>query len=134
VCGVDREGSIDIAEFKELKNPLVPQKAALEEQIAVLERSKANRLEPLRKWVLEANTATIPVSNDNWLEMKSFLENVGSNRLLRAQTLTVTFKKPFDSLAETTLAAHSTTDVFTINSKWWCLLEKVRTHFDENPV
>ena len=38
------EGSIDIAEFKELKNPLVPQKAALEEQIAVLERSKANRL------------------------------------------------------------------------------------------
>jgi site-specific DNA recombinase len=113
------EGSIDIAEFKELKNPLVPQKADLEEQISVLERSKANRLEPLRKWVLEANTATIPVSNDNWLEMKSFLENIGSNRLLRAQTLTVTFKTPFDSLAETTLAVRSTTDVFSQSSKWW---------------
>jgi len=115
------EGSIDIVEFKELKNPLVPQKAALEEQITVLERSKANRLEPLRKWVLEANTANIPVSNDNWLEMKSFLENVGSNRLLRAQTLTVSFKRPFDSLAETTIAVRSMTDVSAINSRWWSL-------------
>jgi hypothetical protein len=54
-------------------------------------------------------------------------------RLLRAQTLTVSFKKPFDSLAETTLAVRSTTDVFSQSSKWWCLLDKVRTHFDENP-
>ena len=113
------DGSLDIKEFKELKNPLVPQKAALEEQITVLERSKSNRLEPLRKWVLEANAATIPVSNDNWLEMKSFLENVGSNRLLRAQTLTVTFKTPFDSLAETTLANRNTSDFSELCSKWW---------------
>ena len=41
------DGSIDIAEFKELKNPLVPRKAALEEEIGRLERSKENRLEPL---------------------------------------------------------------------------------------
>jgi len=66
--------------------------------------------------------------------MKSFLGNVGSNRLLRAQTLTVTFKRPFDSLAETTLAVRSTSDVSAQNQNWWCLLEKVRTHFDENPV
>ena len=113
------DGSINIAEFKELKNPLVPKKAALEEQISVLERSKANRLEPLRKWVLEANMANIPVSSDNWLEMKSFLEKVGSNRLLRAQTLTVSFKQPFDSLAETTVAVRSTSDISTHVSRWW---------------
>ena len=113
------DGAIDIAEFKELKNPLVPQKAALEEQITVLERSKANRLEPLRKWVLEANTANIPVSSDNWIEMKSFLEKVGSNRLLRAQTLTVTFKKPLDSLAETNIAERDAPGDFSTSSGWW---------------
>ena len=113
------EGVFDVAEFKELKNPLVPQKAALEQQIVALEGSKTNRLEPLKKWVLEANTAQKPVFSNNWLEMKSFLENVGSNRLLRAQTLTVTFKRPFDLLAETTLAVRSTTDVSTLNSFWW---------------
>jgi DNA invertase Pin-like site-specific DNA recombinase len=128
------DGAIDIAEFKELKNPLVPQKAALEEQITILERSKANRLEPLRKWVFEANQAKIAVSNDNWLEMKSFLEKVGSNRLLRAQTLTVSFIKPFDSLAETTLAVRSTPDFSTQTCGWWWLLNKARTFFDENPT
>ena len=113
------EGAIDIAEFKELKNPLVPQKADLEQQIVALERSKTNRLEPLRKWIFEANTAQNHVSSDNLLEMKSFLEKVGSNRLLRAQTLTVSFKKPFDLLAETTVAVRSATDVSAEKSLWW---------------
>jgi hypothetical protein len=52
---------------------------------------------------------------------------------LRAQTLTVSFKKPFDLLAETNLAVRSTNDVSQQCSGWWCLLEKVRTVFDENP-
>jgi len=98
-------------------------KIELEQQIAVLEKSKGNRLEPLRNWILEANQAEKVVSKDNWLEMKSLLQKVGSNRLLRAQTLTVSFKKPFDSLAETTLAVRSTTDVFSQSSKWWWSLK-----------
>ncbi len=113
------EGSIDIAEFKELKNPLVVQKTDLEQQIVALEGSKMKRLEPLREWVLEANTAQNMVLSNDWLKMKSFLVKTGSNRLLRAQTLTVSFKKPFDLLAETTLAVRSTTDVSAQCSRWW---------------
>jgi hypothetical protein len=127
------EGSIDIDEFKELKNPLVPKKVELEQQIIGLEKSKANRLEPLRNWILEANALNTAVINNDWLEMKSFLQKVGSNRLLRAQTLTVSFKKPFDCLAETSLAIRNTSDVSEQCSRWWCLLQKVRTFFDENP-
>jgi hypothetical protein len=41
-------------------------------------------------------------------------------RLLRAQTLTVTFKKPFNSLAETVIAVRSTNDFSEQSSKWWC--------------
>jgi len=52
---------------------------------------------------------------------------------LRAQTLTVSFKKPFDCLAETNLAVRSTNDVSAQSSDWWCLLQKVRTVLDENP-
>ena len=59
------------------------------------------------------------VSSDNWLKMKSFPKEKGSNRLLRAQTLTVSFKKPFDLLAETTLAVRSTTAVSEQCSRWW---------------
>jgi hypothetical protein len=97
----------------------VPQKAELEQQIVALERSKANRLEPLEKFILEANQAGNWVLENNWLEMKSFLKKVGSNRLLRAQTLTVSFKNPFDLLAENTLAVLSTNDFSARCSGWW---------------
>jgi site-specific DNA recombinase len=113
------DGSLDITEFKELKNPLVPRKVELEQEIIVLEKSKANRLEPLKKWVVEANEAEKGVSENNWLEMKSFLQKVGSNRLLRSQTLTVSFTKPASVLAETNIAVRSTNDVSERNSKWW---------------
>jgi hypothetical protein len=38
-------------------NPLIQQKVDLEQQAAVLEKEKTNRLEPLRNWVLQANMA-----------------------------------------------------------------------------
>ena len=113
------DGSLDIKEFKELKNPLVPIKADLEQRIMDFERSKVNRLEPLRNLIFEANQAQKWLLEDNGLEMKSFLKRVGSNRLLCAQTLTVTFRKPFDSLAETVVAIRNTSDESERYSKWW---------------
>ena len=127
------DGSLDIQEFKEMKNPMVGRKTELEQQIVALENTRAHRLEPLRNWVLQANQAEKWVSDDNWVEMKSFLQNVGSNRLLRAQTLTVSFKTPWNLLAETTVALRSVSDASARNSRWWCLLNKARTFFDENP-
>jgi len=50
----------------------VPQKAGLEQQILALEKSKANRLEPLRNFILEANTAEKWVSDEDWLKIKEF--------------------------------------------------------------
>ena len=97
----------------------MPQKAALEQQIVTLEKSKANRLEPLRDFILESNQAEKWVSEDNWSEMKSFLKKVGSNRVLRAQTLTVTFTKPASLLAVTNIAVQRTEDVSARNSEWW---------------
>ena len=45
------------------------------------------------------------VSKENYPEMKSFLKKVGSNRLLRAQKLTVSFKTPWNLLAKTVTTA-----------------------------
>jgi hypothetical protein len=116
-----------------MKNQLLPQKVELEQRIAALEVGRRNRLEPLKEWILEANQAEKWVQEENWLEMKSFLKKVGSNRLLRAQTLTVSFKKPWISLAETTLAVRNTNDFSHQCSRWWCLLKLARTYFEDNP-
>ena len=126
------DGSLNLQEFKELKNPLVPKKTELEQQIVALEVSKANRLEPLRNFVIEANRAETWVKTDNWLEMKSFLQKVGSNRILRAQTLTVSFIKPFDLLAQTNQAVRSTLDLFSQSSEWWDILNFARNFFERN--
>src|SRR5260221_7529293 len=42
------DGSLDIQEFKEMKNPLVLRKVELEQLIATLEARRSNRLEPVR--------------------------------------------------------------------------------------
>jgi site-specific DNA recombinase len=98
-------GSLELDEFREVKNPLIPQKIELERQIAVLGDTKVSRLEPMREWILEANTGAKQLSEENWPEMKNFLKKVGSNRLLRAQTLTVSFKEPWNLLSKTISAA-----------------------------
>jgi site-specific DNA recombinase len=113
------DGSLSLEEFKEMKNPLVPQKVELERKLVALEAAKTNRLELLRNWVLHANQAGKWAFEENWVEMKSFLKKVGSNRLLRSQTVTVEFKKPWDSLAETTVAVRGTDDISERFAKWW---------------
>ena len=113
------EGGLELQEFKELKNPLIGQKADLEQQLANAEKGKANRLEPLKNWVLEANQAQKWVLENNWLEMKSFLQKVGSNRTFCHPTLTVSFKKHWIPLAETNIAARSAPDKTSQSSIWW---------------
>jgi site-specific DNA recombinase len=113
------EGGLELAEFKELKNPLIVQKAVQEQELAKAERGEASRLEPLKKLVLEANQAGKWVLENNWLEMKSFLLKVGSNRLFRSQTLTVSFKKPLIPLAIHTVAAHRAASESERCSIWW---------------
>jgi site-specific DNA recombinase len=113
------EGTLDIDEFKELKNPLVPDKVGIEQKIIALQSGKVDRLEPLRNWILEANEAQTMVRDENWLKMKSFLKKTGSNRLLHAQTLRVSFVKPWNYLAETNLAVRETGSISERTSLWW---------------
>ena len=113
------DGSIDGQEFKELKNPLVTEKAVLEQKIVGIEQTKLNRLEPLKTFIFEANQASKWVKEENWLRMKSFLQKVGSNRLLHAQTLTISFKKPSSLLAETVVALQGINVDSAQSLRWW---------------
>ena len=48
------------------------------------------------------------------------------------QTLTVSFIKPWQSLAETNLAILADNEFTLTSVKWWALLDVVRTFFDQN--
>jgi hypothetical protein len=58
------DGSLELQEFKELKNPLVERKVGLEQRVKALEGCKANRIEPLRNWILQSNRAEKWASTD----------------------------------------------------------------------
>ncbi len=113
------EGALDISEFREMKNPLVARKVEMDEKIALLSGRKANRLEPLRNWISEANTVENTASGSNWPEMKELLQKVGSNRILRETSLTVSFIKPWNSLAKTTVAARCADSDSARSAVWW---------------
>ena len=55
------------------------------------------------------------------------------NRRLAYQKLMIDFKNPWNYLYEMPVEARGKAPSEAVNRKWWCLLEKVRTHFEENP-
>ena len=113
------DGSLTLDEFRELKNPLIPRRIEIEEKIAVFAGRKSNRLEPLRNWVSQANALETMLSQEDWDGMKEFLQKFGSNRVLRDQTLSVTFATPWDSMANASSAARNAPDEHARCSKWW---------------
>jgi len=60
-------------------------------------------------------------------------KKIGSNRRLAAGRLKIDFKKPFDLLAKLPAEARGEAPSEAANSIWWCLLDEIRTHFEQNP-
>lgn len=66
------KGTLNIDEFKELKNPLVPKKVEIEQKIIALQTSRADRLEPEDDMRLLSLTRTLgklrnPMKGRVWL-------------------------------------------------------------------
>jgi hypothetical protein len=59
------DGTMNIDEFRESKNPLVPKRVEIERRIIALQSSKADRVEPLRNSILEANQALTTLAEDS---------------------------------------------------------------------
>jgi len=58
------------------------------------------------------------------------------NRRLAAGRLEIDFKKPFDLLAKLPAEARGEAPSeanHAVNKLWWCLLDEIRTHFEQNP-
>jgi hypothetical protein len=62
---------------------------------------------------------TPPILRQTWLTTFDEVTTNPTGRLLRSQTVTVSFTKPANLLAETNFFVRSTTDVSAQSSKWW---------------
>jgi site-specific DNA recombinase len=119
INGAFADGSFELAEFREIKNPLIARKVELEAKITAVSKRDPNRLEPLRNWISEANALENTVFSENWLEMKKFLQKVGSNRVLHGQKLTVSFVNPWKSMAEFRSGSGENNGFAHASERWW---------------
>jgi len=92
------EGDLELPEFQLKKNELMTQKKTLEEKLSDFERKGNRWLELVRNWILEANQAKNFVLQENFSEMKNFLQKIGSNQKIKDQKLEIEFKKPWNYL------------------------------------
>jgi len=56
-----------------------------------------------------------------------------ANRQISQQKLSIDFKKPFNFLANLPAEARAEGEGEAANSIWWCLLDDIRTFFEQNP-
>jgi hypothetical protein len=56
-----------------------------------------------------------------------------ANRQISQQKLFIDFKKPFNFFANLPAEARGEAPSEAANSIWWCLLDDVRTFFEQNP-
>ena len=130
------EGGFELFEFQEKKNTLMSEKKDIEEKLSNFERKGNHWLELVKNWIMEANQVQHLALSQNFVEMKQFFKTVGSNRRIVGGRLNVSFEKPWNWLAKIN-EKHARSEIQKSseipNLKMWCLLKKVRTHFEQNP-
>ena len=127
------EGDLELPEFQMKKNDLMSEKKTLEEKLSDFERKGNHWLELVRNWILDANQAKNLASAENFDEIKMFLKKIGSNQKIENQSLSIFWKSPWDYLAKAHAEGRSPEAESSRSLKMWSILEKVRTHYQENP-
>ncbi|MCG2809238.1 MAG: recombinase family protein [Candidatus Portnoybacteria bacterium] len=130
------EGDLELPEFQLKKNSLMSEKKTLEEKLSDFERKGNHWLELVRNWIIEANQAKNFALSESFPEMKNLLKKIGSNRRIFDQRLFVDFKKPWNHLYFLPAEARAPSEARgegERNRLMWCLLDEIRTHFEQNP-
>jgi DNA invertase Pin-like site-specific DNA recombinase len=135
------DGDIPKENYLPKKEELLKQKVSLANDLEDFGRTGKNWLQPLRAWILDTKKAKNLASSENYEEMKRFVQKVGTNPKFLDKSISFSFLPPWDFLAlrlaqSPNAERRSREAVLSQNGEscdWWCLLEKVRTHFEQNP-
>ena len=92
------EEALSLSEYRELKNKLMEDTVALQEQIKRFEAEGENRLEPLTRFVKSLQEATLLASTENSVEKVKFLKKTGSNLTIKDRILNLDFHEPWKTV------------------------------------
>ena len=90
------DGSIEKETYLAKKDELIKTKTDLNKRKADFGRKGNNWIEPLKNWILSAYQAEKLASSNDFDDIKSFVEKIGTNRRLLDRKLIFDFVRPFD--------------------------------------
>jgi hypothetical protein len=94
------DGSIEKETYLAKKDELIQTKTGLQRRKSDFGRKGNNWIEPLRDWILSAHHAEKLASSNEFDEIKSFVEKIGTNRRLLTKRVLVGLRPPFDLIAK----------------------------------
>ena len=94
------DGSIEKETYLAKKDEIITTKTDLQRRKSDFGRKGNNWIEPLREWILAAHHAEKLASSNEFDEIKSFVEKIGTNRRLLSKQVLVGLRPPFDLIAK----------------------------------
>ena len=94
------DGTIEKDIYLAKKNELVQTKTDLSEKKSDFGRKGNNWLEPLKKWIIDANYAKKLALSKDFIEIKSFTEKIGTNRRLLNREVVWEWREEWKILAD----------------------------------
>ncbi len=104
------DGVISKSRYREIKSELVAQRQSLDEEIAELERSDLNRLEPMARFLKASKRAKKLASEGTPVEQLDFFKKVGSNPQLVTRQLLFTPRGPWQHVEKSRLLVSAPAD------------------------
>ena len=121
------DGDVPKESYFAKKETLLMQKVSFADDLKDFGRTGKNWIEPLRQWILDANHAEKLSETDNFSEIKTFVQKIGTNPVLLEKSVSLSLAQPWGFLAASRarLAAAEArraeaTDLGKIRSSiWW---------------
>ena len=92
------EGLIEKENYLQKKDELIKEKIDLESNKVGFGQKSGGWVEPMKLWLESAHNAHKLAFSNNFYEVKSLIEKIGSNRLLENKKVVITWVQPFDIL------------------------------------
>ena len=100
------DGDVPKESYLAKKEELMMRKLALTNQKEDFGRMGKNWIEPLRSWILDIQKAKKLSQDDNFEDIKSFVQKVGTNHQLLDKSASFSFSAPWDYVALRLVQSH----------------------------
>jgi len=126
------ENTIEKETYLAKKNELIKSKTDLLARKSAFDHKGLMWIEPLREWIKSANHAEKLASTNDFSEIKSFVEKIGTNHRLIDRKIAWDWQKPYVFTSERPVARSSMSAGRRHRFGWQEILHSARKYFKEN--